>query len=172
MSDTTRCDYLFIICSTTSFAVEFITNFEEQSGGSAPLFVTKAERYLRNIRYTLPSIVYYTPFKIIVNTSRVIAVWYHLKMNKADDYIIVTDGRNLDEDGASSEEVSSPQKEKESREAKELSLRALRMQGIFPEHEEGEGAPPTAAQDEFSKELFRESGIEILKEEGEDEVLG
>lgn len=95
-----------------------------------------------------------------------------LKMSKSDDYIIVTDARNLDEDGASSDEVSSPQKEKESQETKELSLRALRMQGIFPDHEEGEVVPPTAAQDEFSKELFKESGIEILREEGEDEALG
>lgn len=93
-------------------------------------------------------------------------------MSKTDDYIIVTDARNLDEDGVPSEEVSSPQKEKESREAKELSLRALRMQGIFPEHEEGDQwVPPTATQDEFSKELFKESGIEILTEEGKDESI-
>lgn len=94
-------------------------------------------------------------------------------MNKSDDYIVVTDARNLDEDDISSEEVSSPQKEKESREAKELSLRVLRMQGIFPDHEVGDqGVLPTATQDEFSKELFKENGIEILREEGEDEALG
>lgn len=94
-------------------------------------------------------------------------------MSRTDDYIIVTDARNLDEDAASSEGVLPAQEEKESKEAKELSLRALRLQGIFPEHEEGEQrTSPAVAHDEFSKELLKESGIEILREDDENGVLG
>lgn len=88
-------------------------------------------------------------------------MWYYLKMNKSDDYIIVTDAQNFGDDGAP-KEGDSLQKE-----TKDLSLRALRMQGIFPADEEGEAVPPTASHDDFSKELLMESGIEIIKDQGE-----
>lgn len=82
-------------------------------------------------------------------------------MNKSDDYIIITDAHNLGDDGALREEDSLQ------KETKDLSLRALRMQGIFPDDEEGEALPPTASHDDFSKELLMESGIEIIKEQGD-----
>lgn len=102
---------------------------------------------------------YYAPFRIPVNTSRFVAMWYYLKMNKSDDYIIVTDAQNFGDDGAPKEEDTLQ------KEAKDLSLRALRMQGIFPADEEEGVAPPESSHDDFSKELLRESGIEIIKEQ-------
>lgn len=88
-------------------------------------------------------------------------------MNKSDDYIIITDAHNLGDDGVPREE------DPLQKETKDLSLRALRMQGIFPDDEEGgEVTPPEASHDDFSKELLMESGIEIIKDQGEDTPLG
>ena len=82
-------------------------------------------------------------------------------MNKSDDYIIITDAHNLDDSEVSREE--GPLQE----ESKDLSLRALQMQGIFLDDKEGEAVPPIASHDDFSKELLKESGIEIIKEQGD-----
>lgn len=85
-------------------------------------------------------------------------------MSGTDDYIIITGSRNLNDDTANPDDRPSALEG----ETEDVSLRTLQKQGIFLEKDT---EPPVRAKplDEFSKELFEQSGIEIVSsEEGEE----
>lgn len=77
-------------------------------------------------------------------------------MSTSDDYIIVTESRNLDESVESPDELAL-----KGDEAEDLSRKAMQKQGIFLEQNK-EPSVSTKSLDEFSKELLKESGIEIV----------
>lgn len=83
-------------------------------------------------------------------------------MSTSDDYIIVTESRNLDENVESPDELAL-----KGEEAEDLSRKVMQKQGIFLEQDK-EQSVSARSLDEFSKELLEESGIEIVpSEDGE-----
>jgi len=79
-----------------------------------------------------------------------------------DDYILVEESRNLDED--------IDEKDLAPEESEDASKRVLNQQGIFVLTKEG-GPETLKTPKEFSRELLQEGGIEII-ESGEGEEGG
>ncbi|MBI5400975.1 MAG: hypothetical protein HZB12_02580 [Candidatus Yonathbacteria bacterium] len=71
----------------------------------------------------------------------------------SDDYIIITESRNMGDDKGDTEGIQD--------EEVDSSRRALEGQGIFLDQENGE-AMNLKPHDEFSKELKEVGGIEII----------
>lgn len=83
-------------------------------------------------------------------------------MSTSDDYIIVTESRNLDESAEGPDELTLKGEEAES-----ASRTVMQKQGIFLEKSK-ETSTPAKSLGEFSKELLEEGGIEIVpSDEGE-----
>jgi len=82
-------------------------------------------------------------------------------MSKLNDYILVTESRNLD-DGSSDSDAPVHQEEDSA------SLRAFESSGISILNEK-ERTTSTEPRDQLSQELMSEGGIEIVSGEDEDE---
>lgn len=84
-------------------------------------------------------------------------------MSGTDDYILITSSQNSDDDTSGSDGVMFDEKE-----LSDASRATMQKQGIFLEKDE-ETLPRLKPFADFSKEIFEQSGIEILKpEEGEE----
>ena len=81
-------------------------------------------------------------------------------MSSSDDYIIIEEGHDLNDD-AKNDTFDTPQ------ESADLSTRTLEKQGILVEKNEDIQDISNKHLDDFSKELFEEGGIEIVSNEGE-----
>ena len=83
-------------------------------------------------------------------------------MSGTDDYILITSSQNSDDDTSGSDDVVFEKG------LDDASLVTMQKQGIFLEKEE-EILPRPRQLEEFSKEIFEQSGIEILNPEGKEE---
>lgn len=84
-------------------------------------------------------------------------------MSGTDDYILITSSQNSDDDTSGSDGVVFDEKE-----LSDASRVTMQKQGIFLEKDE-EILPRQKPFADFSKEIFEQSGIEILNpEEGEE----
>ncbi len=83
-------------------------------------------------------------------------------MSSSNDYILIPESRETDEESALSENKE--------QEGKEDSLRTLERQGIsiLNENEVTVSAEP---RDQFSRELMNEGGIEIISSDEEEEAF-
>lgn len=89
--------------------------------------------------------------------------WYPFVMSGTDDYILITSSQNSDDDTSGSDGVVFDEKE-----LSDASRVTMQKQGIFLEKDE-EILPRQKPFADFSKEIFEQSGIEILNPEEGDE---
>ena len=80
-------------------------------------------------------------------------------MSGTDDYILITSSQNSDDDTSGADDVVFE------KELDDASMVTMQKQGIFLEKKE-EVLPRTKPFEDFSKEIFEQSGIEILNPEG------
>ena len=83
-------------------------------------------------------------------------------MSGTDDYILITSSQNSDDDTSGADDVVFE------KELDDASMVTMQKQGIFLEKKE-EVLPRTKPFEDFSKEIFEQSGIEILNPEGKEE---